>query len=275
MKNLIKVISMSLLGIAPLFLANIISNIYYNLMGNGIIPNVLCSITYVIVTYLLLKLIITKFLKQPLNSFLMTKFKLKKEWVLMGILLPVSIIFIMSITLKGELYFNKNVDYINIIIGIFMGMAAGIVEELIFRGFIMNYIKSKYGVFIGILLSSILFGALHIQGAYNYTSMILLLVGGTLVGTMFSVMANYHHTIWASITLHTIWNAIMFENIFSIGTTINDRSIAGYLVKTNNTLLTGGDYGKDVSIFAIIGYSVVILFIICQFKKRNSINNVN
>lgn len=65
----------------------------------------------------------------------------------------------------------------------FTGLAAGFVEEMVFRGIILNILKDKWNTKIAVLVTSLLFGIVHIiRMDFSLVSCLLVLVAGTMAG---------------------------------------------------------------------------------------------
>ncbi|HDR3493175.1 TPA: CPBP family intramembrane metalloprotease [Bacillus wiedmannii] len=77
-------------------------------------------------------------------------------------------------------------------------------EEIMYRGILYRFLKKKYGFIIGIIVSSILFGFLHV--GFPITAMIM--------GIVFVVLYQKTHSIIPSIILHIFWN--LFSSILII-----------------------------------------------------------
>ena len=153
------------------------------------------------------------------------------------------------------------------------GIGPGIVEEIIFRGLIMKALEKRWGKRVAILIPSIIFGLLHAIGAnLHLKDLLMLLVGGTSVGIMFSLIVYKSGSVWNSAIVHGIWNIIMIGNIFHVGTSYNKDSIFSYKLLSHSFLLTGGAFGVEVSIVAILGYLSVIALIQYSMKKKQRIN---
>ena len=96
---------------------------------------------------------------------------------------------------KGRTPLINEPLYIDVIMAVF---AAPILEEIVFRGVIMNNLK-KYGIRVAIIINSLLFGLSH----YN----IEMIVPAFLTGIVFSYVA-YKYSIKYSILIHFFINAI-------------------------------------------------------------------
>ncbi|MFR3684667.1 MAG: CPBP family intramembrane glutamic endopeptidase [Enterococcus sp.] len=223
--------------------------------------------TGVLTAYLLLRLFIEKVLKQNLDNYLITKFYLKKEWIAIGILLPSVVLILLYVLIPGNIVsnnFSLDRKLSQVLNAIFItGLLSGIIEELIFRGLIMNTVSKEYGRKLGILIPSILFRALHIlNGEIDLVSALLLIFGGSTVGIMFSLLASRYQTIWASMIVHAFWNASIVGGLCTFGIRNDPNAIISYVFERKDLILTGGSYGVELS---ILGYSVVVIFLILEF----------
>ena len=96
---------------------------------------------------------------------------------------------------KGRTPLINEPLYIDVIMAVF---AAPILEEIVFRGVIMNNLR-KYGIRVAIIINSLLFGLSH----YN----IEMIIPAFLTGIIFSYVA-YKYSIKYSILIHFFINAI-------------------------------------------------------------------
>ena len=88
------------------------------------------------------------------------------------------------------------------------GITVGpMVEELLFRGFLQPVLTSAMGVFPGILLTSVLFGALHLtQNAFIWQSGVLIMLVGFVLGTVRHLSGSTR----ASTIVHIAYNSLPF-----------------------------------------------------------------
>ena len=223
------------------------------------VPILIGAILYVVIAYLLVKLIADKYLKVSLPRLGITKFKIDIKWILIAILLPL-IVIAGFLVINGKIVNASSSDMENIIFNIFYaGLAAGFVEELIFRGVILNVLSIRWNYFVGVLIPSVIFGLLHIVSRnLSFMSIIQLIIAGTLVGVMFSLIEMSEHSIWNSAVVHAIWNLIT-SAIFAIAVSPQEDALYSYVISSKNALLTGGGFGMESSLIAIIGYLVVAL----------------
>ena len=89
-----------------------------------------------------------------------------------------------------------------------------IIEELLFRGFLQPVLVDSMGVFPGILVTSMLFGALHLtQNAFIWQSGVLI----TLVGFVLGVVRHVSGSTRASAITHMSYNALPFLTLILSG----------------------------------------------------------
>ena len=106
-----------------------------------------------------------------------------------------NLLIISMFKFKGRTPLINEPLYIDVIMAVFV---APILEEIVFRGVIMNNLK-KYGIRVAIIINSFLFGLSH----YN----IEMIVPAFLTGIIFSCVA-YKYSIKYSILIHFFINAI-------------------------------------------------------------------
>ena len=226
---------------------------------------ILHGITYLVVALLLFKLVANKVYKRNLAYFRITRFKFIKVCVLLGLLLPIVVMSFYLIFIPGHWVvtdLKSNQEYSAMLIEIFFlgGIVAPIVEEMMFRGFLLKYIEKKTNIYVALGLTSVLFGAIHlVNGKLTGMSLIMLLAAGTAVGLMYGLAAYKFNTVWASIPLHMFWN---MSAVITLTDHNMEYGVIQYIIKANNTFLTGGTYGMDASGISIIGYITVAVLLI-------------
>jgi uncharacterized protein len=86
----------------------------------------------------------------------------------------------------------------NAFIILFLVVVAPGVEELFFRGIILQRLATKWGMTAGIIVSSLMFGILHIN-----------VVGLSIFGMIMAVLYFQTRTLWVPILLHALNNGIV------------------------------------------------------------------
>lgn len=256
--SILKTVGLCILSIVILAISQGVASIWYMLKIRGI-ESILFAITYIGLSYIFLKLMVEKILHRNLADFRIKGFGLKPWWILLGIAIPVFVIACFLIFIKGDysvtqMSAQKTIN--SVIFAIFVtGIGAGVVEEMVFRGIIMKLVEEKSNAITAILLPSILFAAVHLMnGKLQLSSALLLILGGTFVGVLFSAMTYLNDSTWASTSLHVLWNIFIIGGIFNIGITKDPTAIVNYKLHSTNLFLTGGEFGIEVAMFAIIAY---------------------
>ena len=192
---------------------------------------------------------------------------------MVAVLLPVAVKAIYLLFFKGE-YVSSGMSgsaiFSTLSAGIvFSGIAAGFVEEMVFRGFIFNLLKSKWNTAVAVLVPSVLFGFVHILGMdFSILSCLLVIVAGTMVGVMFSMIALESGSVWNSGIVHALWNIIIIGGGLYIYQTPDEYSVLTYVLQTKAFPLTGGEFGIESSAISLVGYIVVSLIEVLLMKKK-------
>ncbi len=126
---------------------------------------------------------------------------------------------------------------------------AGFVEELLVRGIVFRLVEQMLGTWLALLLSAILFGAMHIcnPGATAWSSTAIALEAGVLLGAAFVLT----HRLWLAVGLHAAWNFVQ-GGVF--GLEVSGLSSVGLLRSelVGPPALTGGDFGVEASPLAVV-----------------------
>ncbi|HIT85611.1 MAG TPA: CPBP family intramembrane metalloprotease [Candidatus Ornithomonoglobus intestinigallinarum] len=244
---------------------------------NAIIDDLTYSAVYVCIS-LLLGYIYSKYIRMDFSVIGISKNPPRLRWLVIALILPLSITAFYLLFTEG--IFVKT-DYTTFLPTLFnalipVGLVAGFCEEFIFRGLMLRGLEKLLNKTVAILAPSILFAAIHvimIIDSVTVTDIILLLVSGTEVGIMFSLIAIASGTVWASAIVHALWNAIIIGGVFVIeapqyGTMAS--SFYCYELLSDSLLLTGGAFGIESALPAIIGYLLVSIIVLFSMKKNRN-----
>ncbi|WP_376989213.1 CPBP family intramembrane glutamic endopeptidase [Bosea sp. R86505] len=145
-----------------------------------------------------------------------------------------------------------------------LAIKSGVFEELIFRGVLHRSVESVLGSWVGILASSFVFGFLHLLNpAATMTGAIYISIeAGLLLSAAYMVTRR----LWLCMG----WNFVQ-EGIYS-GVVSGGPAEPGLLkaVIEGPTLLTGGSFGMEQSIFALVFCTTtgVILLMIAARRRH-------
>lgn len=149
----------------------------------------------------------------------------------------------------------------NIITGVLYPIFALAGLYLLFQSLLENRFNRK----VAIIAPSVLFGFLHIFGRkLDFLSILQLLVAGSIVGILFSLVTYESGTIWNSALMHGIWNMVIIGGVLQIGDTVSENAIYSYVLESKSFLITGGDFGIEASMIAIFLY--LIFTILAGFR---------
>jgi membrane protease YdiL (CAAX protease family) len=263
-----------ILAIAQIF-AQLVASLFVLIKVSTGICNILAGIIYVVLAYVLLKLFAEKIYKIKMENLGMSKFSIQTKWIIAAILLPVIVKAIYIFLFSGEYIFsgmNNNEIFSTLSAGIvFTGIAAGFVEEMVFRGLILNLLKSRWNTLVAVLVPSVLFGFVHILGMnFSIGSCLLVLLAGTVVGIMFSMIAIESGSVWNSGIVHAIWNIVIIGGGLSINQTADEYSVMTYVLKSKSFAFTGGEFGIESSVVSLLGYIVVTLIAVYMMKRAKN-----
>lgn len=238
------------------------------------IKNIIEGTLYIVFSISGVVLLCNNLLKISLSICKVTKFQVKLIWCIAAFIMPV-LVSVVLILMPGHwenISMNRLNIYAVITESIFLfGLAGGIVEEMIFRGVIMSALEYRYNKKIAIFAPSILFASLHIIGReLDFFSIIQLMVAGSIVGILFSLITYETGNIWSSALVHCIWNIMIGSGILSIGVTPNETSIFNYVLDTKISFISGGDFGVEVSIVSILVYLLFAGLAVALIRRKQS-----
>ena len=277
-RKMILSIILSLLAlVAAQILSRLVASIAVLVKIPPFIANILAGMLYVVFAYFLIRLLCKKYIKGDMSDYNIPSFRIEMKWCAVAVLLPLIIIAFYIFFVPGS--FEKNDLDIHSILellsaGIFFtGFGAGVVEEMVFRGIMMSAIEKRYNKKVAIIVPSVLFGFVHIIGmGFNVLSCALVVLAGTMVGIMFSLIASETKSIWNSAIVHALWNIITSGGILRIGIEFDAYSLFSYVLDSKSFLLTGGEFGMESSIIAVIGYGLVCLLVILPRAHLKTVN---
>ena len=222
-----------------------------------------------------------------LSIFLMTKIsKLKIEQLgftkdnivfsyLKGALfgtLQIFTVFFIIFGLKAiDVYYVGNISILLLIKVFIIFIFQALLEEILFRGYLMLFFSKVIGIKFTIILLSFLFTCIHL---FNPNLDIIGLANVFLAGVTFSLIYYYTGNLWLVGAMHTLWNFILGFIVGSqISGIITYNSVFFSIPVENKDLISGGVFGFEASIVTTIVELIISLFVIYLIKKeKNKIN---
>jgi membrane protease YdiL (CAAX protease family) len=203
---------------------------------------------------------ITEFSNKGMAKYIITG-------VIIGVLLQC--LTILVITINGSFEIVSINPISDMIIPFTVAFSVAIFEEILIRGIIFRIVEEKLGSYISLLITAIIFGALHLANP-NSTLFSGLCVG-IEAGFLMGVAYIYARNLWFPIAIHFAWN-FMQSGIFGAITSGNEKTSSLLTTKiTGSQLFTGGEFGPEGTIQAVIFCSLAsILILIISVNKTIS-----
>ncbi|SDN72225.1 hypothetical protein SAMN05216355_11171 [Actinomyces ruminicola] len=153
-----------------------------------------------------------------------------------------------------------------ILIGAASGLAAGFVEEILFRGVLLRLLEQWLGTGWALALTAVLFGAAHITNpeASAFGAVAIMLEAGILLGACYLVTRR----LWLAFGTHVAWNFVQ-GGIF--GSDVSGTGMGRGLFEARFTgpeLLTGGDMGIEGSLVAVLVCTAAGVALLLVARRR-------
>jgi len=171
--------------------------------------------------------------------------------LLLGIVAPITSLIPMPESIKIE--FIKAASQTGILTFIYMVIAAPILEELIFRGIILDGLLKKHSPILSILISSVLFGIVHLS-PWSF-------VTGLIMGVFMGWVYYKSKSLLATVIIHASANLSGYLSRFFIDSSTIDKSYAEMLGGTTNLIL--------------VVISVIIIISICVYALKKEFNKIS
>lgn len=167
-----------------------------------------------------------------------------------------------TVKLEGSIT-NPNISP-SLFWGLILFITVGFGEEILGRGYIMSVLKQTRNKWVIIIISSLIFAALHLG---NNGISLIAFVNLALVGSLFAYMFMKSKNIWMPIGYHITWN--YFQG-YVWGFGVSGIDINGiYTIKNvNDNVINGGAFGPEGGL--IVTLITCLLFFVVHFYYRKS-----
>jgi len=186
--------------------------------------------------------------------------------ILIGFLLQSLIILVIYLNGSYNVLTVNPISFIVIPLAIMFTVA--IIEEILVRGIVFRIIEEKLGSYISLLISGVIFGALHLVNPHSsFLSTLCITLAGFLLGAAFI----YRRNLWFPIALHFAWNFTQ-SGIYGAITSGNEKTSGLLTAKIQGSeLITGGEFGPEGSIQASVICLLGTLILLFLSQKENKI----
>lgn len=212
-------------------------------------------------------LVVIKLEKRNLRSI-----GFSKDNIPLSILKGLIIGFLMFLAVVGiglllGQYSFKGFDSSTLILGIpfLLGFfVQSFTEEIQYRGWAMTYISKRHSVFIGFLISDLLFVFMHMSS--NGIS-IIAMINIFIVGLLFTALFWKYDNIWVCGSAHAMWN---FTQGYLFGFNVSGKEMACLFSfgQNSQSIIGGGTFGPESSLIATF-VIIITLIIVLYWDKIN------
>lgn len=212
--------------------------------------------------------IFTKFIDQ--TPFISLGFHLKNRWkdIIFGIFLGFIIMafgYAILIQLSEINFTSYLIETKSILLSILLFTSVSIMEEVLCRGYILGQLLEVSNKYVALIISSVVFTALHSLNPNMSTIPVLNLF---LAGILLGITYIYTKNLWFPIALHFSWN--FFQGpIF--GFEVSGQTFYSVIQQTRieDNLINGGSFGFEGSLLATF-LMLISIFLIDQYYRRKS-----
>tara|TARA_R110002096_G_scaffold16783_4_gene57185 strand:+ start:55 stop:1032 length:978 start_codon:yes stop_codon:yes gene_type:complete len=149
----------------------------------------------------------------------------------------------------------------------------GSTEELMFRGWLMGLIASRHGIWLAIIINSVLFGAVHASNIDWSQELMFGLGNIVLVGVFLSLYAAKEGSLWGVCGWHAAWNWLLASG-FGLPVSGQDVLVDPIIIDLADTpdaawWLTGGVFGPEASVVtsAVLVVGIIVLLVRGKFAS--------
>jgi hypothetical protein len=229
----------------------------------NLIKGIIAS-SFVIISYIYFY---KKIEKRPIGEFL-SRGLLKNT--LLGVLIGTTLqgLTILVIYIWGNFQIISVNPFSSIITPFAIAFSVAIFEETLLRGIIFRIVEEKLGSYNSLLISAIIFGSVHL---INPDSSIISSICIGIVGFMFGASYIYSRSLWLPIGIHFSWNFVQ-SGIFGAITSGNEKTSSLFNTNISGTeLITGGAFGPEGTIQAILFWLLVSIIFMVLITKQNKL----
>ena len=155
-----------------------------------------------------------------------------------------------------------------LIIPFTVALTVAVIEEILLRGIVFRITDEKWGSTIALITSGLIFAGLHVVNPHVTVVSVLCI---TMVGVLLGAAYMYYRNLWMPIAIHFAWNFTQ-NGIFGAITSGNEKTSSLLTTQiTGPEILTGGQFGPEASIQAVLVCLIAAIIIIMLLNKQNKI----
>jgi membrane protease YdiL (CAAX protease family) len=143
--------------------------------------------------------------------------------------------------------------------------ATSITEEILFRGVMFRIVEERLGSWVAMAISAALFGGLHAANANAtvFSSLGIAIEAGVLLAAAYMATRR----LWLPIALHAGWNLAQL-GLLAVQRPGHSPHGVWSSRFVGSPLLSGGDWGPEISIVAVLACLAASVALIAQARRR-------
>lgn len=197
------------------------------------------------------------------------EWKGNSRYAFTGAFAAIAMIGIASLLLMAfnYLHFTQwGLEPITFISSIIIMALVAISEELIFRGYFLNNLMQSTNKWVALIISALLFAAVHIS---NPGAGILPIAEVFIGGLMLGVNYIYTRNLWFGIFLHFAWNFFQGPVFGYKVSGIDTPSVLQQYI-TGPAWLNGGAFGLEGSVLSMLLNLLLIAVLVIVYNRKES-----
>ncbi len=203
--------------------------------------------------------------KKNLN-FPSIEFKGFLKGIMFAIIL-ILIIFIFMLISKSVVFRFKGFNPKDLLVGLLLFVFVAINEELLFRGGILQLLTKSYSKYWALLISSLLFGMVHLfNDGVTLIGFLNIVLSGAIMGELYLK----YNSIAPAISLHLLWNFLQGP-VLGFAVSGHSTNSMFMIEEVENSMLSGGSFGIEGSVFTLAVQLTCILFLLFRGNKSSKI----
>jgi len=185
----------------------------------------------------------------------------------LGLVAALAILGIGSLLLvaTGNITFiSANLSISPLMLELGLMLIVAFVEELIFRGYLLNNLMQSMNKWLALLITSVLFALFHQSNPdVTLVAIINILLAGFLIGINYIFTRN----LWFGICFHFAWD--FFQGPI-LGYEVSGLKLSSLLqqVASGSEFLTGGEFGFEGSLLCPLLFALFIIIFSVAFNRR-------
>jgi uncharacterized protein len=176
---------------------------------------------------------------------------------------------ILVIYIAGAFHVNSINPVSYLLPALAISISSSVLEEILLRGIIFRITEEKLGSYIALIISGLVFGFLHLNNPNS--SVMMALAIAIEAGLMLGAAYMCTRSLWLPIGIHFGWN-FMQGGVY--GAAVSGHELGKSLLQTTiegNQLLTGGAFGPESSVQAIVFGTLVFIMMMVYCHRYGKI----